>query len=186
LTAKSKPYTIARHMQQLLPEFLDFTHKADHGAEIYGVWPVSKLERLADLLLENSGEIHAELKFGKIDRLRVLSGVITADLAVTCQRCMQPMTQSLRSEFKFALIRDEDDDMPDDFDSLLLTDEPMNLIQILEDELLLSMPLVPMHEHACSEYLRKQIAGQHAEAEKARQQKEKENPFAALKGLIKD
>ena len=65
---------------------------------------------------------------------------------------------------------------------LLVDDENMSLPAVLEDEILLAMPLVAMHEYDCSDYLQKQKNRQQQDAEK---KQEKENPFSVLKDLLK-
>jgi len=52
---------------------------------------------------------------------------------------------------------------------------------MLEEELLLGLPLVPMHEFDCSDYLQQQLSDQQNEVEVS---EEKENPFSVLKDLL--
>ena len=173
-------------MQSTLPEYLDLIQKAKLGAEIDGEWPISKLDRIADQLVSNDGVLAAKLELGQQEKLLFLKGSISVTLAVTCQRCMQAMDLPLNAEICLALITHEgqEDQLPDGFEPLLVEDSKMRLPDILEDELLLAMPLVPMHDSDCSEYLQQQKQRQAVEAEQDEAEKEKQNPFSVLKDLL--
>jgi len=170
-------------MQSILPEYLDVIQKAKFGAEIQGYWPVSKLQRLSELLLDNAGDLQAELKFVQDGRLRLINGNVSAELTVMCQRCMQPMTLSLKTDFKLGLISKEAqaEGLPEGYEPYLIEGDSENIPHMLEDELLLAMPLVAMHEHDCSDFLQQQKQRQQDEVD---QQEEKENPFSSLKDLL--
>lgn len=176
-------------MQPLIPEFLDFVQKADHGAEIKGVWPLSRMPRFAAMLLDDSGNVQVDLQFGRHGKLRTMGGELSADLTVTCQRCLQAMQYPLQARMSLALINDDAqaEALPAEFEPLLLeADEKMNLAAVIEDELLLTLPLVLVHEHDCSDFLQQQVQRQKQEAAKAAEQKAKNNPFAVLKDLRKE
>ena len=170
-------------MQSILPEYLDFFQKADLGCEIKGKWPINQLNRLTGLLLNESGELDAELKFDRLGKLRYISGNVSAKVEVTCQRCMQPMSLALEANFKLGLITKEDqaDRLPEGYEPCLVNDEDTRLADVLEEELLLVMPLVAMHEEGCPNYLQEQEKRKQIEEES---KSEKENPFSVLKDLL--
>lgn len=171
-------------MQPILPEQLDFVQAARKASEINGYWPISRLERIAGLVLDDQGNIEAELKFDMQGKLRTVSGLVTARLSVTCQRCMQPMALDLDSHFKLALVSDESRAglLPEEFEPLMLDeDNRVNIPALLEDELLLAMPLVALHDTDCSDYLQEQRERQASEEEQALN---KDNPFSVLKDLL--
>ena len=166
-----------------IPEYLDLIQKAKIGCEIKGLWPVEKLDRLTDLVVDNSGELYAELSFGNIEKLRFIRGKVSVELSLTCQRCMQPVKYPLDIEISLGLITDESqaDKLPEDVEPLLVEEDSMSLPAILEDEILLALPLVAMHEHDCSDYLQEQKSRMQEEEI----EQEKENPFSVLKDLLK-
>lgn len=187
LTKTYETFTIAPLMHPLIPEFLDFVQKADHGARVKGVWPAARMQRFAALLLDDSVDVQVDLQFGRHGKFRTLSGVLSADLTVTCQRCLQAMQYPLQANINLALISDEAaaDELPPEFEPLLLETDEMNLAAVIEDELLLALPLVLSHEHDCSNFLQQQVQRQKQEAAQAAEQKVKNNPFAVLKDLNK-
>jgi len=175
-------------MQPLVPELLNFVQKADHGSEIKGVWPLNRMPRFAGMLHQDDGQVVVDLRFGRHGKLRVVGGRLSADLIVTCQRCMQPMSYTLQTQLNLALIKDDAqaDALADEFEPLLLEAEEMNLPTVIEDELLLALPLVLVHEHDCSDFMQQQAQQQIQDAAKAAEQKVKNNPFAVLKDLPKE
>ena len=169
-------------MHTKLPEYLDFTRIADKGDEVQGKWPISELPQLKELLVNDEGDIEVSMNFGRKAKLRYVTGTISGALAVICQRCMQPMDLELNTEFKLAMVQTEEqaDKLPEEFEPLLVDEDKMSVPQMLEDELLLAIPLVAMHDTDCSDYILEQKKWQ-AENESVQ---EKKNPFSVLKDLI--
>lgn len=71
-----------------------------------------------------------------------------ADLPLACQRCLEPVVLNLHVDrlFRFveseAIAEAEDEDCEED---LLVLSKRFDLLELLEDELLMELPLVPMH-----------------------------------------
>ena len=169
-------------MHTKLPEYLDFTRIADKGDEIQGKWPISGLPQLKELLVNDAGDVEVEMNFGRLGKLRYVTGTISGELAVICQRCMQPMELALKAEFKLAMVQTEEqaERLPEEFEPLLVDEDKMSVPQMLEEELLLAIPLVAMHDTDCSDFIVEQKQWQ-AENESVQ---EKKNPFSVLKDLI--
>jgi len=76
-----------------------------------------------------------------------LAAMVTVPL--TCQRCLGPVAEPLQVDRWFRFVADEAaaEAQDDDCDEDLLALEPRpDMLLVLEDELLMSLPLVPMHE----------------------------------------
>ena len=134
-----------------------------------------KCGRLAETLLPSSKDASIGFKLtGAAKQLRnpSLHLHIEAKLPVTCQRCLDEMLVHLNLNFNYIICKELpiETDENDDTDWLEAAPE-MNLQELIEDELLLAMPIAPMHDHDCSK--------------QSMQSGEKPNPFAVLKGLIK-
>lgn len=73
----------------------------------------------------------------------------TARLPMLCQRCLDRMDETLELDYWFRFVESEavadaeDDDADED---LLVTSRHFDLITLVEDELLMALPLVPMHD----------------------------------------
>lgn len=74
---------------------------------------------------------------------------IDADVVLECQRCLQPVTMPLRIERRVHFVPGEDEAARLDEeldDDVLALPARLDLIALIEDELLLALPLVPRHE----------------------------------------
>lgn len=165
-------------MPKQLPETTNFLKQAERDVTLEGAMPLVKLERLSEVLCGNSGELFAKLHFTSGTGYLGLHGRVEASLELICQRCMNPMKHTVSGQFKFGLMTSEgyEDKLPPDADPYLLEGDEQSVVEILEDELLLSVPLAVMHDEECSEFLQQQN-------EERRVEKEKSNPFAVLKDL---
>lgn len=170
-------------MNQTLPVHLNFAQKAKKGFEIQGKMPIKQLKRLTESLLSDQGELAVELKFDRIGPVPFINGHITTELQLKCQRCMKAMPYPVDIKFKLGLVLNEEqmDKLPDDAEPYLIETDNNHLPDMLEEELLLALPLVAMHEFDCSDYLQTQKSEQQDKVEIS---EEKENPFSVLKDLL--
>jgi len=101
---------------------------------------------------------------------------------LVCQRCLQPYEQPLEVDRRLRFVRDEklaqqlDEDSEDD---VLVLPARLDLHALLEDELILALPLVPRHDE-CPEPL--QVP---ADPSAQDPQDSTPHPFAALAALRK-
>ena len=169
------------------PRRLDVRAFAKEAGELAGHWPLAGFERLRDLLAAADGTPPTGLVqwSARGDEVPVrgaaaqvwLHLVAGADLPLVCQRCLQPMVEPLAIERRFQFVADEAAaaalDAEAEHDVLVFARE-LDLHALLEDELLLELPLVP-RQASCPEPLPALVRD---EAELAA-----ENPFAALAAL---
>jgi len=166
-------------MQKKLPESVDFLKQVERNACFEAVWPVSGLARLAEVVCSKQGEVTARFKFGTRAGTHCLDGYVQAELELRCERCLDPVKQHIESDFRFGLISSEDeaDLLPREFEPLLVSDSGPSLVELVEDEILLSLPIVARHDEECSEILQK-----HKDDDRV--QHDTHKPFAALKDLM--
>jgi len=136
-------------MSQHLPNLVDPWRLADLGRRFAGRIRIEQLSRLAQIVVEPSGETVYELEFFRDGQRRsCIRGKVAADLRLQCQRCLEPMDYPVRSELSLALVRGiaEIESLPDRYDPLLIDDTGTIRPQdVIEDELLLALPQVAMH-----------------------------------------
>ncbi len=171
--------------KQLLGELLEtvnFARQVELERTIEGIYPISKLARLSEILSSSEGFITVTLKFGHCVGFACLQGKVSATLMVECQRCLKPIETEVAGSFKFALVNSEDEFelLPEELEPYLVEGEEQSVITLVEDELLLSLPMVTVHEEACSNYMSKHNS-KVAAAIQAEQ--EASHPFAALQAL---
>lgn len=99
-----------------------------------------------------------------------------------CQRCLEVYSHPLSVEFKLVLVQSEAEaeHLADEYEPLLTDREQIRTAELIEDELMLALPIVAMHanEDDCSV----QLDRQQGMADEAAEQ-HKPNPFEALKAL---
>jgi uncharacterized protein len=138
--------------------------------------------RLTDLLLDSKGSIRAELEFSFNDaRLPSVSGSLKGELTIQCQRCLEamkiPVDQSL--DLSFVRVGQGDQELSEHYDLYEVEDQALRPADMIEDELLLLIPQVPMHTNP--ECIIETEFGEQIE----QQSEERENPFAVLASLKK-
>lgn len=170
-----------------LPPKLDIKHAAQSALSVSGHNVLSNFERLAQetqgLGAENLVNWSAE-----VARLEDPAGHSTDSLhlsvqtvlPLTCQRCLGPVDVVLAIDRRFRFVdteaqADEQDDESEE--DLLVTSREFDLASLIEDEVLMDLPLVPRHD-TCPVAVKLAVAD--ADFEVAA---EKPNPFAQLAQL---
>lgn len=122
-------------------------HFAANGGRWQAHIDVSSMPRLSASLHRAAGEVSASLR-GSVDEqgVALLSGRAETEVELICQRCLQPMTTQLQTEFHLGLIADEAqfDQLPETYEPLLVN-TPLDPAELIEDELLLVLPFAPRH-----------------------------------------
>ena len=172
------------------PRRLDVESFAKEGGRLEGDWPLAELDRLADTA-------HADAKPAEGDMARwsaegesrpVRGGPpqpwlhLTAStrLSLVCQRCLGPLDTGVEAQRSFLFVPGEDAAAQLDADSeddVLALTRALDLRELVEDELLLAVPLVPRHD-VCPEPLPLPSA-----ADDDEEAPEPPHPFAALAAL---
>ena len=132
-----------------LPATIDPIQLAERGARLTGTLPLKGMSRLTQNCLDDSGHVFVDLAFerGQGKDVFLMHGTLRANLRLMCQRCLEAMDLALEASPWFILARSEkDQDMLGDEPDILVADKPLSLSSMAEDELLLALPMVPMHE----------------------------------------
>lgn len=171
-------------MSSRTPDFLDPWQFADLGKRISGTILLASFPRLAQALADPAGQAEYELNFTRDDKRRAcISGFVKASLILQCQRCLGLMSWPVHAEIDLIAVEglEEAERLPETAEPLLLTEARIRVSDLLEDELLLSLPQVPMHMPGeCATDNRK--SNRLATGEEA---SETPNPFAKLAELKK-
>ncbi|MEY1661847.1 YceD family protein [Isoalcanivorax beigongshangi] len=165
-----------------LPHYIEPRKLADQGGSLSGETTVSELPRLNGITLSPGEPVRYDLRFARQDEesLRIVEGTITATLSMTCQRCLDAVAYPVQARVCLALVFSEDDipALPERYDPWLITDERMSPVPLLEEELLLALPLVAMHEQCPTDLPDVLVTEDEAPAAT-----KAENPFAILASL---
>lgn len=166
--------------QDRLPVQVDPYRLAEQGLEYDGVLPLRQMKRLSPLLADNTGEATVRLRFGVDDMgVHYLQGAIRVDLKLECQRCLEPMSWPVESELALGFVAStaEADQLPGGYDPYIVESVPLALIDMIEDELLLALPQIPMHD------IEQCPAQEYVEPEEQQDKAGQDNPFQVLADL---
>lgn len=166
-------------MSDQLPETIKPQSLIDTGGQLNGHRKLAAMERLSTLLAGNDGAVEARFVFGKdYQGIRFIKGTLKADLLLTCQRCLGTVSYPLDLNLSLAIIGAEDQaaGLPDEYDPLVLDSQTLSLTTLIEDELILALPIVAMHPEAECENRVDLHADDGDDAVRP-------NPFAALAAL---
>lgn len=164
-----------------LPRDIDPRKFAQQGLSLEGKIAVSDLPRVAEVLAEPGTEVGVALTFDIDEQgLKVVSGSVGGTLSVVCQRCLEPLPLEVEAELKLALAWDEDEakNLPRRFDPWIVGEGATDIYAIVEEELLLALPMVAYHEEPCIDATLYQ-SGEVEEADV----EPKANPFQMLEQL---
>jgi len=132
-----------------LPATIDPIQLAERGARLTGTLPLKGMSRLTQNCPDDAGDVFIDLAFerGEGEKVLLMRGALRATLHVRCQRCLEGMDLAIEAAPWFILARSEKrQDMLEDEPDILVADKPLSLSGLVEDELLLALPMVPMHE----------------------------------------
>jgi len=164
------------------PELIDPVRLADQGVDISGSYPLVALDRLVPLLHQTEGVVDFRLRFERdIGGRRLVKGQVLARLSLTCQRCLMPTWFSVKREVLLGIVANltAANQLPVELDPLVV-ENTLSVREIVEDELLLELPVVAMHE--IDQCPAREVLEQYVpREEEGRDGPEKPNPFAALK-----
>ena len=109
------------------------------------------LVRFAALCRQSSAiRIHLRFRLDAKGRTQ-MDGRLAAEVNVQCHRCLVPASARLRSDFSVVIVRDGDeaDHLGRRFAVLQVAGEEASLGELIEDELILSLPQRPCTDAAC-------------------------------------
>ncbi|WP_137718254.1 YceD family protein [Methylobacillus flagellatus] len=157
---------------------LEFARKR---LEIHDTIAVFRLTRLGDLLTSQEGELSYTLS-GFLDEQSKpgLRLAVSGKLMLSCQRCLGPYACAVDTVSQFELVaREEDIPLPEDEDDerdFMVASANMSVQDLIEDELLLALPLAPRHDDG-------QCGEDGSAIEKILRESNSPSPFALLEQL---
>lgn len=174
------------------PENLSVAAFADDAAELAGTRPLAEFDRLMASTV--SGPDEAVTWQARGESRAVRSGPPQVwlhvqghgDVDLECQRCLEPVRWRLEADRSFQFVEGEEAaealDAESEHDVLALSPR-LNLFQLLEDELLLTLPLIATHDDCVATPLHDAPAVPPGAEAAPEEEPEPVHPFAALSAL---
>ena len=134
-------------MATRLPELIEPLRLAEKGVRLNGKMELSRMPRLGASLCDQTGQVFIDILFTRgDDRVPYAKGAVKTRLKVLCQRCIEPMDLDIETEMKVELLVGEKAvGRLEDYEPLAVTPESMSLVEFIEDEIILALPIAPMH-----------------------------------------
>jgi len=112
---------------------------------------LDELPRLAELLTTTAGSLSVRLEGWRDEQGKSwLQLDIAGEPVLCCQRCLGGMKYPLAIRSRLQLIAPgadwPDDDLEDDSADAIAADAELNVLSLVEDEVLLALPIAPRHE----------------------------------------
>lgn len=122
--------------------------------EFEGSIELSDLPRLGEQVIDTDSAIVTRFRFGRNDFGHpMISGQVGANLKVECQRCLEAMSLPIDQPFELLIDASESDTDGFALDSVYTQDGYLDVFETVEDELLLALPIIQMHENLnCNKY----------------------------------
>lgn len=139
-------------MAVLVPDLIDPLNLIKKRVDLRGTVAVAALPRLVDTVLAPDGEVAWALHFGREDGVAAITGSVAAELTLQCQCCMESLLWRVDGQIRLGVVRtlEKADKLPEAYEPLLLDESSqVCLLDIIEDEVLLALPIIPQHSHAC-------------------------------------
>lgn len=166
-----------------LPISVDPVRAAQSGTELEALIQKALMRRLAESTISIQSDISTKFTF-EIDRqkLRIFHGKASVAVELICQRCNEPMIYQCDAEFTYCPVhnQEQENNCPDVYEPIYYDENgEVNLHEIVEDELILTLPQISKHAiNDCEESEFELTFGEIEEEEEQRP-----NPFEALAQL---
>ena len=93
--------------------------------------------------------VAVQLNFG-IDeqQIKFVAGHLEARLKLQCQRCMELFEYEMKCDFALAILDSEKEikSLPARYEPMIINDGVLSIVDMVEEELIVSLPIVPMHD----------------------------------------
>lgn len=174
-----------------LPQQVDHRKLAEEKTELHGSLPLASFTRLGEMIATTDGDVEVQLKFrpGKKQRTLVL-GKYSATVVMECQNCLEPVTVKVESSLRSQIVAHVEDllAMEQEEDGIVCNSRELSLVDLLEDELIVNLPMVPRHEAGECTGDQARMSGEDAGGDESVQAPEGDTyrPFAGLAKLTED
>jgi|TARA_B110000196_G_C21087958_1_gene636003 uncharacterized protein len=137
-----------------LPTKVNFRQYAESGALLKGIIPLDRFDRLVELVQKPYGEVSVSLGFYRGEGKHVsVKGTVEAEVQLICQSCLESMNFPVVCDIDVMLLETEDalSELTQREEGILVESPVARLTDILEDELILSLPMVSRHGGLCGD-----------------------------------
>jgi uncharacterized protein len=117
------------------------------GSTIARRFSAAELPRLREAGGHDGSSIEAKFQFSQFEGRPAVAGELHGVAVLTCQRCMRPVAIDIEDEFQVLIVDEERSDEPGGFEPVVAKASRLDLSWLAEEQALLALPLVPMHDN---------------------------------------
>lgn len=162
-------------MSDLLPQYVNPWLLYRHNETVRGTLSLAAMPNLRDS--QNRDDALAQVTLSvkqREDGQIVLDGEASIELALTCQRCLKPLIETFLAPVHLVLVKYERQlASVNDDDDAIVCEEHLLLAPLIEQELILALPMIAKHNHCEASY-----------DNATNNEAERQHPFANLKDLL--
>lgn len=143
--------------------------------EVVGTLPLSQMPNLRTSQNRETGDATVRVAVEqREDGQTVIVGKAEIELELECQRCLNPLVTTISADFELVLVKFERQlsSVSDDDDAIVCEDS-LELAPLIEQELILSLPMIAKHDDCQAMY-----------ENTADEEADRQHPFANLKDLL--
>ncbi len=161
-------------MSNSLPLIIDPWLLYRHNDALVGTLLLSQMPNLKSV--QNKEQSTANVRVAvkqREDGHTVIIGKAEIELELECQRCLQPLIEVIEAKFELVLVKYEQQlSSVSDGDDAIVCEDNLELVPLIEQELILSLPMIAKHSNCQAMY------------ENAEDDADRQHPFANLKDLL--
>jgi uncharacterized protein len=137
-------------MSEPWSQLSDVDRLADRQAEVAFEIPLDQMPRVREQFASATGKVHGIARFRREAGFRVAELEMDGSAQLVCQRCLEPMQVPIAGSAHVALIvsENEADGVPPEFETVHVPENRVRVRDLVEEELLLTLPISPLHEDA--------------------------------------
>lgn len=131
-----------------LPRWIEPRKMAEKRVQLVGQIPLTSLTRLNELQEQKQGEVDLAIDFFLDEQgVTCMQGQISTEVWLTCQRCLEPYQQFIAAKFILSPVTNDREAamLPAPYEPLLVANTVVELAAVVEDEILLGIPIVTKH-----------------------------------------
>lgn len=166
-------------MSPALADQVNAVELAGRAATVERRLELDRLPTLADAGALEGTSVRALLGFDSFAGHATVAVRIEGVVVLPCQRCLQPCVCGIDESTTLAVVASDEDEVPGGYEPLLGDAERLSLGALIEEQVLLGLPLVPMHVDVAECGM-----GRPTEAEAATRHDDRQRPFANLRDLL--
>jgi uncharacterized protein len=170
-------------MSPALADLVNAQELAGRAAAVERSFNLRQLARVAEAGGLDGTEVRAVLRFEIFEGRPTVEIELEGVAVLECQRCLKPCACSLRESERVIVVANDTDEVAGGYEPFIGDAESLSLSALVEEQVLLALPLVPMHDDPAQ--CRKSARGKRvAKVEAEAQPEDVQRPFANLRDLL--